>query len=144
MQRPARLLIVEDQRLIALDLQQRVTLLGYTVVALASTGAEAIHQALAHRPDLVLMDIRLQGPMDGIEATALLRTHLDLPVVYLSASIDERTLARADATHPAGFLHKPVSDQDLQHTLARALGEAPRSDTPRPLTPPGQAGAATR
>jgi two-component system, cell cycle sensor histidine kinase and response regulator CckA len=124
MQRPAHLLIVEDERLIALDLQQRVTLLSYTVVALAATGPEAIHQALLHRPDLVLMDIRLQGPMDGIEAAAVIRTHLDLPVIYLSASVDAMTIARADATRPAGFLHKPVSDQDLQHTLARALREA--------------------
>jgi two-component system, cell cycle sensor histidine kinase and response regulator CckA len=80
---------------------------------------------LAHRPDLVLMDIRLQGAMDGIEAAAVIRIHLDLPVVYLSAYVDAMTLARADATHPAGFLHKPVSDQDLQHVLAKALREAP-------------------
>jgi CheY-like chemotaxis protein len=125
MPKPARLLIVEDEALIALDLQGRVTRLGYTVVALAATGPEAIRQALAHRPDLVLMDIRLRGPMDGIEAAAVIRTHLDLPVVYLSASVDAQTRARAAATHPAGFLHKPFSDQDLQHTLARALSEAP-------------------
>jgi two-component system, cell cycle sensor histidine kinase and response regulator CckA len=125
MQRPARLLIVDDERLIALDLQQRVTLLGYTVVALAATGPEAIHQALAHRPDLVLMDIRLQGAMDGIEAAAFLRTHLNLPVVYLSAYVDEKTLARAHATRPAGYLCKPFAEHDLRHTLARALGELP-------------------
>jgi two-component system cell cycle sensor histidine kinase/response regulator CckA len=125
MQRPARILMVEDEQLIAQDLPWRVTRLGYTVVALAATGPEAIQQALAHRPDLVLMDIRLQGAMDGIEAAAVIRIHLDLPVVYLSAYVDAMTLARADATHPAGFLHKPVSDQDLQHVLAKALREAP-------------------
>jgi CheY-like chemotaxis protein len=125
MQRPARILIVEDEPLIAHDLRWRVTRLGYTAVALAATGPEAIQQALAHRPDLVLMDIRLRGTMDGIEAAAVIRTHLDLPVVYLSASVEAMTLARADTTHPAGFLHKPVSDQDLRHALARALGQAP-------------------
>jgi CheY-like chemotaxis protein len=124
MPRPTRILIVEDERLIAYDLQWRVTRLGYPVVALAASGPEAIQQALAHRPDLVLMDIRLQGRMDGIEAATVLRTLLDLPVVYLSASVDALTLARADATHPAGFLHKPLSDEDLQHTLARALRKA--------------------
>jgi CheY-like chemotaxis protein len=128
MPKPARLLIVEDEALIALDLQWRVTRLGYTVVALAATGPEAIQQALAHRPDLVLMDIRLRGPMDGIEAAAVIRTHLALPVVYLSASVEALTRARAAATHPAGVLHKPVSDDDLQHTLATALRQAP----PRP------------
>jgi two-component system, cell cycle sensor histidine kinase and response regulator CckA len=126
MQRPARLLIVEDERLIAQALQGRVSRLGYTVVALAASGPEAIQQALAYRPDLVLMDIRLQGTMDGIEAVAVIHTHFELPVVYLSASVDAMTLGRADATHPAGFLHKPVSDQDLQHTLARALQKVPR------------------
>ena len=117
--------MVEDERLIAEDLQWRVSRLGYTVVALAATGPEAIRQALLHRPDLVLMDIRLQGAMDGIEAAAVIRSHLDLPVVYLSADADAMALARADATRPAGFLHKPVSDQDLEHTLARALRAAP-------------------
>jgi CheY-like chemotaxis protein len=112
MQSPARIVIVEDEQLIAHDLQWRVTRLGYTVVALAATGPEAIREALAHRPDLVLMDIRLRGAMDGIEAAAVIRAHLDLPVVYLSASVDAMTRARADATHPAGFLHKPLSDQD--------------------------------
>jgi CheY-like chemotaxis protein len=125
MQMSARILMVEDEWLIAHDLQCRVTHLGYTVVALAATGPEAIQRALAHRPDLVLMDIRLQGPMDGIEAATVIRTHLDLPVVYLSASVDALTLARANATHPAGFLHKPVSDDDLQYTLATALRQAP-------------------
>jgi two-component system cell cycle sensor histidine kinase/response regulator CckA len=125
MQRPARLLIVEDERLIALDLQERVTLLGDTVVARAATGLEAIHQALAHRPDLVLLDSHLQGAMDGIEAAAFLRTHVDLPVVDLSADVDETTRARAHATRPAGYLCKPFTEYDLQHTLARAVGELP-------------------
>jgi CheY-like chemotaxis protein len=121
MPKPARLLIVEDEALTALDLEWRVTRLGYTVVALVATGPEAIQAALAHRPDLVLMDIRLRGTMAGIEAAAVIRAHLDLPVVYLSASVEALTRARAAATHPAGFLHKPLSDQDLQHTLARTL-----------------------
>jgi CheY-like chemotaxis protein len=117
MQRPARILIVEDEPLIAHDLRWRVTRLGYTAAALAATGPEAVQQALAHRPDLVLMDIRLRGTMDGIEAAAVIRTHLDLPVRYRSASVEAMTLAHADATHPAGFLHKPVSDQDLLYGM---------------------------
>jgi two-component system cell cycle sensor histidine kinase/response regulator CckA len=125
MQRPARILVVEDERIIAFDLRTRLTRMGHTVVGAVASGPEAMAQAEVLRPDLVLTDICLQGPMDSIEAAAVIRTHLDLPVIYLSASVDAMTLARADATRPAGFLHKPISDQDLQHTLARALREPP-------------------
>jgi CheY-like chemotaxis protein len=77
MRHPARLLIVEDERVIALDLQRWVTRLGYTVVALTATGPEAIHQALEHRPDLVLMDIHLQGERDGVEAVMKLSSTMN-------------------------------------------------------------------
>ena len=125
MPRPARILIVEDEDIIALDLRTRLTRMGHTVVGTVASGPEATAQAEALRPDLVLMDIRSQGPMDDIEAAAVIRTHRALPVVYLSAYVDALTLARADATHPAGVLQKSVSDQDLQHMLARALREGP-------------------
>jgi CheY-like chemotaxis protein len=117
----AHILIVEDERLVAKDLARRLMRMNYTVVAIAATGPEAIHQALAHRPDLVLMDIRLQGEMDGITAAARIRTHLDIPIVYLSAYVDEMTLERARDTSPAGFLHKPFNEYDLRQTLQQVL-----------------------
>lgn len=119
----ASILLVEDERLIAKDLERRLRRMGYQVVALAATGPEAIHQALAHRPDIVLMDIRLQGQMDGIEAAAFIRTHLNIPLIYMSAYVDDETLARASATRPAGYLRKPFSERQLQTTLEGALSD---------------------
>jgi CheY-like chemotaxis protein len=117
----AHILIVEDERLIARDLERRLQRLGYTVVALVATGPEAIYQALEHRPDLVLMDIRLQGEMDGIEAAGFIRTHLGIRIIYMSAYVDQATLTRAQATDPAAFLHKPFSEFTLQQTLRQVL-----------------------
>jgi CheY-like chemotaxis protein len=114
-------LIVEDERLVARDLERRLRRLGYTVVALVSTGIEAIHQALEHQPDLVLMDIRLRGQMDGIEAVTSIRKHLNVRVVYMSAYIDEATLARAQATQPDAFLPKPFSHNSFQEMLQEVL-----------------------
>jgi CheY-like chemotaxis protein len=115
------ILIVEDERLVARDLQRRLSRLGYTVVGQVASGSEAIQQALAQRPDLVLMDIRLQGEMDGIEAAGFIRTHLNIRVVYMSAYVDEATLTRAQATDPAAFLTKPFSESILQQTLQQVL-----------------------
>jgi CheY-like chemotaxis protein len=115
------ILIVEDERLVARDLERRLSRLGYTVVAQVASGPEAIQQTLAHRPDLVLMDIRLQGEMDGIEAAGFIRTHLNIRVVYMSAYVDQATLTRAQATHPAAFLTKPFSESILQQTLQQVL-----------------------
>jgi CheY-like chemotaxis protein len=118
-----RIVIVEDERLIAIHITRRLTRLGYMIVALAATGAEAITLVLARQPDLVLMDIHLQGTMDGIEAAQVIRMQRHIPVVYMSAYVDEATLARASATHPAGCLRKPFSERELQMTLERALAD---------------------
>jgi CheY-like chemotaxis protein len=117
----ARVLIVEDERLVARGLERRLRSLGYMVVALASTGIEAIHQALEYQPDLILMDIRLRGQMDGIEAVASIRKHLNVRVVYMSAYIDEATLARAEGTKPDAFLPKPFSNDSFQEMLQQVL-----------------------
>jgi CheY-like chemotaxis protein len=116
-----RVLIVEDEHLVARDLERRLRRLGYTIVAFVTTGTEAVHHALEHRPDLVLTDIRLRGEMDGIEAIQSIRKRLNVRVIYLSAYIDEATLARAQATHPDAFLDKPFNASSLQATLQRVL-----------------------
>jgi two-component system, cell cycle sensor histidine kinase and response regulator CckA len=117
----ARILIVEDERLIAIDLQRRLTRLGYTVVALAASGMEAIQKALTLRPDVVLMDIRLQGPMDGVEAAREIRASLRVPVVFMTAYVDEETTQRIRATSPWGYLHKPFTVQLVQSMLEQVL-----------------------
>ena len=99
----ARILIVEDEHLIALGLSRRVIALGYTVVGLAASGEEAIAQAAGLQPDVVLMDIGLRGVMDGIEAAQHIRAWAPIPVIYVSASTDAPTVARAWQTAPAGY-----------------------------------------
>lgn len=124
----ARILIVEDERLIAVDLQKRLTRLGYSVVALAASGMEAIQKALALRPDLVLMDIRLQGEMDGVEAAQQILASAAIPVVFMTAYVDEETLRRVRATSPWGCLYKPFTPHQVQATLAHVLsGQSPNN-----------------
>lgn len=117
-----RLLIVEDEALIALDMETQLTRLGYTVLALVDTGLEAIRQATALRPDLMLMDIRLKGAMDGIEtAAALHAAGLEIPVLFLTAYADDATLQRAGLTAPFGYLVKPFDARALRATIEMAL-----------------------
>lgn len=99
----ARILIVEDEHLIALGLSRREIALDYTVVGLAASGEEAIAQAAGLQPDVVLMDIGLRGVMDGIEAARHIRARAPIPVIYVSASTDAPTVARAWQTAPAGY-----------------------------------------
>jgi CheY-like chemotaxis protein len=117
----ARILIVEDERLIAIDLQRRLTRLGYSVVALVASGVEAIQKALALLPDVVLMDIRLQGAMDGVEAAQQIQACVRIPVVFMTAYVDEETTQRIRATSPWGYLHKPFTVQQVQSTLEQVL-----------------------
>jgi CheY-like chemotaxis protein len=117
----ARVLIVEDERIVARDLERRLRRLGYTVIALVTSGSEALQQAFEQQPDLMLIDIRLRGPMDGIEVVQSIRKQLNVRIVYTSAYIDEATLARAQATHPDAFLPKPFSESHLRETLQQVM-----------------------
>lgn len=121
MSNAASVLIVEDERLVARGLERQLRRLGYTVVPLVSTGIEAIQQALEHRPDMILMDIRLRGQMDGIEAATAIRKQLNVRIAYMSAYIDEATLARARATQPDAFLPKPFNHCSLLEMLQQIL-----------------------
>lgn len=116
-----RILIVEDERIIALDLRSVLEEFGYQVVGMAANGDEAIQKALETQPDLVLMDIRIQGASDGIETAARLKQRLVVPVVYLSANVDQNTLRRALETEPAGYLAKPYNARTLHTTIQVAL-----------------------
>jgi signal transduction histidine kinase len=119
--RPDRVLIAEDEGLIALALRKMLAEQGYEVVAVASTEAEAVAHAIQERPDLVLMDIHLKGPSDGVAAATALRRELDVPVVFLTAYADGDTLDRAKAATPYGYLVKPVNASELRATVEMAL-----------------------
>jgi len=120
----ARILIVDDELMIAWDLERRLTGLGYVVLGLASSGQEAIEKALELRPDLVLMDIRLPGTMGGIEAAKRIRAQLQTVIVYMTAYADEPGMPRALACDTAMVIRKPFHISELQRTLERALGNA--------------------
>ena len=104
-----------------MDIERGLRKLGYLVVATTGTGEEAVRLATEHRPDLVLMDIRLQGSMDGIDAGCQIRRRLGIPIVFLTAYADARTVERAKHAEPFGYLLKPFEDSELHTTIEIAL-----------------------
>jgi PAS domain S-box-containing protein len=116
-----KVLIVEDEAIVAKDLQYRLKKFGYTVPEIASSGEEAINKAIQISPDLVLMDIRLKGKMDGIEAAQEIYRRLNIPVIYLTAYADDNTLERAKITQPFGYLLKPFKEKELQTNIEITL-----------------------
>jgi two-component system cell cycle sensor histidine kinase/response regulator CckA len=117
----ARLLVVDDELLIAGLVRKRLIAMGYTVVDTVQTGEEAIASAQLNHPDLVLMDIGLMGEMDGVEAAEKIRSMMDIPVIYLTAYTDSETLGRAKLTEPFGYIIKPFQDNTLKSTIEMAL-----------------------
>jgi PAS domain S-box-containing protein len=117
----AEILIVEDEAIIARDIERHLTGLGYQVVSTAASGEDAIREAGEKRPDLVLMDIRIRGDIDGVEAAEQVRARFDIPVVYLTAHADEATLERAKVTEPFGYLLKPFEKRELRSAIELAL-----------------------
>ena len=115
------ILVVEDDAIIAWDIALQLRGLGYQSLGPAATGARAIELAGNLRPALVLMDIHLRGPMDGIAAALSIRAQFDVPSVFLSAFAGEGSLSRAEAARPAGYIAKPFTEHDLRTVLAAAL-----------------------
>jgi len=118
---PSTLLIVEDEAVVAGDLEARLKRRGYSVCGVAVSGDEALALARQHRPDLALMDIRLQGDMDGIQTAEVLRRELDVRVIYLTANSDAAMLERAKDTAPYGYLLKPFAERELEINIEVAL-----------------------
>ncbi len=119
----SRILVVDDERIVSLDIQSALARLGYALAGTAATGEEALALAQSAKPDLVLMDIRLGGGMDGTEAAALISQTVDVPVVFLTAYSDEQTMRRALATSPFGYLLKPFDDRELRSGIELALAK---------------------
>lgn len=117
----AVILVVEDEALIARDVQNTLRDLGYDVPAIAASGPVAIARADELRPDLILMDIRLQGEMDGIEAAREIRARLDIPVIFVTAYADANTLQRAKLSEPYGYVLKPFDERELAINIDMAL-----------------------
>ena len=103
-----RVMVVEDERIVALNLQQRLTKLGYEITTLVASGGQALHEIENNTPDIILMDVNIEGDIDGIETVARIPEHHNIPVIYLTAYSEEATLQRARSTRPYGFLLKPI------------------------------------
>jgi len=118
---PARILVIEDEAIVAADIQDRLEALGYTVAGWGTTGAEALDLARTSQPDLILMDIMLKGPMNGIQAAHLVRVELSLPVIFLTANSDEAVLEQAKISEPFAYLLKPFEERQLRTNIEMAL-----------------------
>jgi response regulator RpfG family c-di-GMP phosphodiesterase len=116
-----KIMVVEDEWVVADQLSMSLKDLGYTVCSTASTGEEAIRQVEADKPDLILMDIVLKGKMDGIEAVGRIHSKFDTPVLYLTAYANQEYIQRAKQTHPFGYLVKPYKQKELYATIEMAL-----------------------
>ena len=116
-----KILIVEDEIIIAKDIQSILKTLGYDASVIASSGEEAIGKTKEIKPDLVLMNIDIKGEMDGIEAAAEIHNLFTIPVVFLTGYMDEERLKRAKATEPFSYVIKPFNERELHSTIVRAL-----------------------
>ena len=119
--KPVLILIVEDDFIVAKIIEKSLISLGYAVAGLVATGEDAIKKADSEKPDLVLMDIRLQGEMDGISASEKIRDKFNIPVIFLTAFSDQSTFERALVTAPYGYIIKPFSANTLSATIKVAL-----------------------
>ncbi len=116
-----QILIVEDEWIVAQDIKMSLQKLGYTVSGVVSSGEEAIIKVEENNVDLVLMDITLRGEMNGIEAASTIRSRFDIPIVYLTAHADDKTLERAKITEPLGYIFKPFEKKTVHSIIEMAL-----------------------
>ena len=115
------ILVVEDEVIVAKNIQDKLEKLGYSVKATVTSGEEAVKKTEEMQPDLILMDIKLEGDMDGIETTKQIRKNFDIPIVYLTAFADDETLNRVKLTEPYGYIIKPFNERELQSNIEIAL-----------------------
>ncbi len=119
-----KILIVEDQRIVAKDLEVRLQKLGYDIVDSVITGQAAIESARKHQPDLILMDILIEGDLDGIETANIILAETPIPIVYLTAQADKQTFKRATASSPYGYILKPFQQREIEVTIETVLNRA--------------------
>ena len=117
----SKILIVEDEGLTAIELQNKLKMEGYDVPSIASSGEEAVEKAINIKPDLILMDIMLNGKINGIEAAKEIKCFLDVPIIYITAYGDEETLKRAKITEPHAYILKPFDEKDVKYAIEIAL-----------------------
>jgi|SRR3989304_4445422 len=117
----AKIMIVEDEWTVAEEIKMVLQSFEYTVTSMSSSGEEAVENAEKDKPDLVLMDIVLEGEMDGIQAANEIRSRFNIPVIFLTAYTDEKILERASITEPFGYIVKPFLNEDLKIAIEIAM-----------------------
>jgi len=117
----SKIIIVEDEIIIALDLKLRLENLGYEVVHIAFNGEDALKLAGETNPDLILMDIQLNGEMDGINVAQQIRNLYNIPFIFLTGSFEKKLLERAKQTDPIGFINKPFDESEIQYFIEKAI-----------------------
>ncbi len=117
----AKILIVEDEAIIAMEMESSVQSLGYEVTSIVDTGEKAIAKAEEVKPDLILMDIPIKEEMDGIDTAEEIRNRFGIPVIFSTAYLDEERIERARITMPFGYVLKPIQERDLKVTIEMAL-----------------------
>jgi len=118
-----KILVVEDEAIIAMDIQFMLRKLGFSQLEVVDTGEESLQKVAVDKPHLVLMDIKLKGQLDGIEAAKQIFFEYNVPVIYITAFGDEKTLERADGSARYGFITKPFEETELQSTIESALSQ---------------------
>jgi CheY-like chemotaxis protein len=127
MREKMKVMVVEDDAIIGMDIEHRVRRLGYEVTGVADTAEEAVELAADTKPDIALMDIRLRGDIDGIDTARMLKEQFSLPVIFITAYSDLKMRSRALDLNPLGYIVKPIREVELKNTLEEArrmiLGE---------------------
>lgn len=113
-----KILIVEDDMIIAANISLQLSNLGYEVTGIETKAEAAIHHALETKPDMILMDVQLKGQSNGIDAANAIQKYLDIPLIYLTANVDDSTFEKAKGTHPFAFIAKPFTNLNLERTIA--------------------------
>jgi len=117
----SKILIVEDEKIIAEDLRLTLSALGHNIIGIVTTGESAIKIAGAFRPDIVLMDIMLDGEVDGVEAAEQISVDYSIPVIFVTAYSDEKTRKKAEMTNPLGYINKPFEESELLDIIEKAF-----------------------
>jgi DNA-binding LytR/AlgR family response regulator len=122
MESPCKILIVEDEMIIGANISLQLSKLGYEVTGIISKGEDAMNHVRQNRPDMVIMDIQLKGKLDGVDTAKEIRREFKIPIIYLTANVDDDCFSRAKETHPSAFISKPFKKLDLQHAVELTLG----------------------
>lgn len=127
-----KILVVEDEMIIAAKISMQLTSLGYEVTAILPRGEEAIQHVQENKPDMILLDINLKGKLDGIETALQLQQQGHIPIIYLTANSDEATFNRAKSTKPYAFIAKPFKQLDLQRAIELTISRMAENDNSTP------------